>query len=237
MATNPPLKRVELTTIQQSSGKPITSFLDYAPRTVDPPRIDQNGVFDADAYASYLRAYDIYLVKFFQVRRQFLTLHRDGPPEDPLTLERVAVGRTPGRLLPSGDTRPVPLLLACPKVALAPIVRRAPSPEVKKEKKKAARLRRKARLAAAKPAKDLDKAQLAVDLVKTKTALAKAEQGWTKVLSRKEKLALRAGSKVPASAGGPSASKGAMPLHRSAAVRRKPSGPSGSGGVLQKPTG
>jgi len=235
-------KRVELTTIKQNSGRPITSFLDYSPRTIDPPKIDDNGFFNANLYASYLAAYDTYLVKFFQVRRQFLSLLREGAPavdlvvnckskpaEDVLPYhQQAALGKKGvdcSQTITVGDlVRPLIPVVNAP--APAP-----PSEEHKKEVRRQARKRRAARKRNAKKAAMPKEVHRKIDLIQAQTTLAKVEAGWTKVISRKEKrqqalLAKQAAR--PSSSGIPPGSKESTPLRRSTAVRRKPK-PSGSG--------
>jgi len=208
----PPVKKVELTTIQASSGKPITSFLDYAPRTVDPPRIVDGQKFDMREYCEYLNAYDVYLVKFFQVRRQFLTLHRGGIPSTPINTTEEVVTNHPGKPLPPppqgwGINGPK---LGPPRVerrvvshftphvvAVAPQAKPSPSPELKKARRKAARQRRKARLAERKLPAVLEKTNLQISLVKAKSTLDKVEEGWTIVQSRRERRASKSKTKAP----------------------------------------
>lgn len=224
MAPKPAQKRVELTTINQNSGKPITSFLDYSPRTVDPPRInDATGFFDMASYEAYLSAYDIYIVKFFQVRRQFLHLHRGGVPTVPVN---PPIGEFPlaSRLLRAtskGNVGVVGPSYTIPVVPIVPPRAPAPSEELKKERRKNARKRRSARRKATSVSTAVTKVESKIQLVKAKSKLASVEAGWTLVQSRasKKRAARKATSKkkTPASTG-----DGSPPPSRSTSLARRP---------------
>jgi hypothetical protein len=241
------VKKVELTTIKQNSGKPITSFLDYSPRTVDPPRIDDNGIFNARVYAAYLNAYDTYLVKFFQVRRQFLTLLREGVPTESLVrdMEEVQLGYPGSGVHPShaeslfqkGVAQDTLLVVGNLVVPQVPVVNAPtpppPSDDLKKERKIQARKRRAARRRAQREQEKPKQIGRKIETLKAQTTLAKVEAGWTKVISRQEKrrLAKAAGT---SSTGDPAGkSKASATLRRSTAVRRK-SSPKLSSGETSK---
>lgn len=202
-----PEKRVHITQVRASSGKPITSFLDYSPRTIEPPSLTTtvNGnqlAFNAKAYAAYLVGYDAYLVKFFQVRRQFMSLLREVPTDPIVSSVRLEV--IPGRQYVDEHTLNVPTL---------PMQPRADPPQAtegqlaaRKGRKKAARRRQRAnrRLREQKA-----KAAEASTIAATKAAEALAAKSeaqagkWTTVVSKRaahkaRAQAVKAKTAVPA---------------------------------------
>jgi hypothetical protein len=184
----PAEKRVHVTTVRASSGKPITSFLDYSPRTLDPPSQQFERGMTARPYADYLAEYDLYLAKFFQVRQQFKTLLREVPEGDLLAKQKA--------LRNSNDVH-----LIVPQAMPAP--RPAPSEaqvEARKGRKRAARRRQRKARALRKAGASLAEAKLDASVAKAKLSAAKSEaslQRWETVSRRKATRAAVRRQNVP----------------------------------------